>query len=60
MAAFLNAAGEFAPLARDEIRDRLPGATKDLINDAGHLRSWPWQHGLEAFFGAVCMRVDRP
>jgi 16S rRNA (cytosine967-C5)-methyltransferase len=60
LAAFLNATREFAPLARHEIRDRLPGGTKDLINDAGHLRSWPWQHGLEAFFGAVCVRVGGP
>ena len=33
-----------------------PTAMGDLIDDAGHLRSWPWQHGLEAFFGAVMVR----
>ena len=36
--------------------DRLPTSMGHLIDDAGHLRSWPWQHGLEAFFGAVMVR----
>jgi 16S rRNA (cytosine967-C5)-methyltransferase len=54
--AFLSSETSFTPLAREAVVDRLPGTMRDLINEAGHLRSWPWQHGLEAFFGAVCVR----
>ena len=53
---FLARTDEFAPLARHDVVGRLPGSVTDLINDSGHLRSWPWQHGVEAFFGAVCVR----
>jgi 16S rRNA (cytosine967-C5)-methyltransferase len=59
VAAFLATTGEFTPLGRQAITNRLPGTMPDLINDAGHLRSWPWQHGLEAFFGAICTRQHR-
>jgi 16S rRNA (cytosine967-C5)-methyltransferase len=54
--AFLSSETSFTPLAREGVVDRLPGTMRHLINEAGHLRSWPWQHGLEAFFGAVCVR----
>ena len=56
VAAFLRQDAGFTPLARQTVLDRLPGAVRDLINEAGHFRSRPWLHGLEAFFGAVCVR----
>lgn len=34
----------------------LPEAIAPLINDAGHLRTLPHQHGLEAFFAAAFQR----
>jgi 16S rRNA (cytosine967-C5)-methyltransferase len=36
----------------------LPAAIAPLINDAGHLRTLPHQHGLEAFFAAAVQRRD--
>ena len=56
VAAFLGVEGEFAPLTREALVDRLPGGVRNLIDKAGHLRSWPWKHGQEAFFGAVLVR----
>jgi 16S rRNA (cytosine967-C5)-methyltransferase len=56
VAAFLERTVEFAPLEREAIVDRVPAAVGDLINASGQFRSWPWQHGLEAFFGAVLVR----
>jgi 16S rRNA (cytosine967-C5)-methyltransferase len=34
----------------------LPAPLAELINDAGHLRTMPHLHGLEAFFGATFSR----
>jgi 16S rRNA (cytosine967-C5)-methyltransferase len=56
VAAFLDSSPQFAPLGRQALLDRLPTSLGHLINDAGRLRSWPWQHGLEAFFGAAMIR----
>jgi 16S rRNA (cytosine967-C5)-methyltransferase len=56
VAAFLDSSPQFAPLGRQALLDRLPTSLGHLINDAGHLRSWPWQHSLEAFFGAAMVR----
>jgi 16S rRNA (cytosine967-C5)-methyltransferase len=36
----------------------LPAPLAELINDAGHLRTLPHVHGLEAFFGAAFSRRD--
>lgn len=46
-AAFLAHAPEFSAVTPD-----LP----DLIDEDGHLHTWPYMHGLEAFFGAVFVR----
>jgi 16S rRNA (cytosine967-C5)-methyltransferase len=56
VAAFLARSAGFAPMDRLTLLDRLPPPLDQLINDAGQLRSWPWRHGLEAFFGAVMVR----
>jgi 16S rRNA (cytosine967-C5)-methyltransferase len=56
VAAFLSGDARFTPLDRAAILNGLPSSMRGLINDAGHLRSWPWRHGLEAFFGAVLVR----
>jgi 16S rRNA (cytosine967-C5)-methyltransferase len=56
LAAFLVRRPDFVPMDRHVLLDRLPAPMRHLINDAGYLRSWPWQHGLEAFFGAVMIR----
>jgi 16S rRNA (cytosine967-C5)-methyltransferase len=56
VAAFLSGDARFTPLDRAAILNGLPSSIRGLINDAGHLRSWPWQHRLEAFFGAVLVR----
>jgi hypothetical protein len=56
VAAFLDSSPQFAPLGRQALLDRLPTSLGHLINDAGRLRSWPWQHALEAFFGAAMIR----
>jgi 16S rRNA (cytosine967-C5)-methyltransferase len=31
----------------------LPAPVQPLVNQAGHLRTFPFRDGLEAFFGAV-------
>jgi 16S rRNA (cytosine967-C5)-methyltransferase len=36
----------------------LPASLAELINEAGHLRTLPHPHGLEAFFGAAFSRRD--
>jgi 16S rRNA (cytosine967-C5)-methyltransferase len=60
VAAFLSSTAGFAALDRQTIVDRVPATVRGLINDAGHLRTWPWLHGLEAFFGAVLIRHAGP
>jgi 16S rRNA (cytosine967-C5)-methyltransferase len=54
--AFLSSTAGFTPLGRQTIVDGVAPTVGGLINEAGHLRSWPWRHGLEAFFGAVFVR----
>ena len=53
VAAFV-ASGAFKPVPP---RD-LPAAVQPLVNDAGHLRTFPFRDGLEAFFGAILTRAD--
>ncbi len=36
----------------------LPAPIQSLINPAGHLRTFPFRDGLEAFFGAILTKVD--
>ena len=47
--AALVAGGALRPVAP---RD-LPAAVQPLVNAAGHLRTFPFRDGLEAFFGAI-------
>ena len=51
--AFLATQTEFMPLDAHGIHPALPTA---VVDEAGHLRTTPHQHGLEAFFGAVFSR----
>jgi 16S rRNA (cytosine967-C5)-methyltransferase len=53
-AAFLDGAIGFAPLDARRAHPDLPPA---VVDDRGHLRTTPDQHGLEAFFGAVFVRA---
>ena len=48
----------FRRLDAVEVRSRLPTVSRELVNDDGFLRTWPFLHGLEAFFGAVLVRVS--
>jgi 16S rRNA (cytosine967-C5)-methyltransferase len=52
--AFLATTPGFAPLPAREAHPRLPAA---VVDARGHLRTQPHVHGLEAFFGAVLVRV---
>jgi 16S rRNA (cytosine967-C5)-methyltransferase len=54
-AAFGDAHPQF--VAIDPRSWPLPVPIAPLINDAGHLRTLPHQHGLEAFFGAAFRRT---
>jgi hypothetical protein len=36
----------------------LPASVQALINAAGHLRTFPFRDGLEAFFGAILTRTE--
>ena len=36
----------------------LPARMHSLVNAAGHLRTYPFRDGLEAFFGAVLAKAD--
>ncbi len=53
--AFLAGQPEFAPC---DVRHALPDGSPiaALIDDAGHLRTWPYRDRLEAFFAAVLVR----
>jgi 16S rRNA (cytosine967-C5)-methyltransferase len=37
----------------------LPAPVQALVNDAGHLRTYPFRDGLEAFFAAILLKADR-
>jgi len=54
--AFLGAAADFSPVDL-ATRTAVPPA---VINERGHLRTYPHVHGLEAFFGAVFARSEHP
>ncbi len=51
--AFLSIAPEFAPCDASTACRALPSS---VVNEHGHLRTYPHVHGLEAFFGAVFLR----
>jgi 16S rRNA (cytosine967-C5)-methyltransferase len=38
------------------VPDHLAGATRPLVNAEGHLRTYPFRDGLEAFFAALLVR----
>jgi 16S rRNA (cytosine967-C5)-methyltransferase len=46
--------GAFRPVAPVD----LPLEMQPLINSAGHLRTFPFRDGLEAFFGAMLRKAD--
>jgi 16S rRNA (cytosine967-C5)-methyltransferase len=54
-AAFLAATPSFRALSALDLT--LPAALAPVINEAGHLRTLPHVHGLEAFFAAVFERT---
>ncbi len=51
VAAFLEDGGFNVVAPRN-----LPPAVLPLVNDAGHLRTYPFRDGLEAFFAVVLER----
>jgi 16S rRNA (cytosine967-C5)-methyltransferase len=55
-AAFLASHPRFRALDLRTL-PQLPSGMTDLIDAMGHLRTYPHQHGLEAFFAAVFERV---
>lgn len=55
-AAFLAGDARFRALDPAEMRALLPEPAASLVNDRGDLRTWPYEHGLEAFFGKVFVR----
>ena len=55
VAAFLADHPAFRALPAQQLV--LPPALASVIDEAGHLRTWPFLHGLEAFFAAVFDRV---
>jgi 16S rRNA (cytosine967-C5)-methyltransferase len=55
---FVEHGRTFRRLDAEEVRSRLPAVSRELVNDDGFLRTWPFLHGLEAFFGAVLVRVS--
>jgi 16S rRNA (cytosine967-C5)-methyltransferase len=52
--AFLARSPEFSPWALTAVNTSVP---PEVINERGHLRTYPHIHGLEAFFGAVFARL---
>jgi 16S rRNA (cytosine967-C5)-methyltransferase len=38
---------------------QLPAAVRPLVNEAGHLRTYPFRDGLEAFFAAIFAKPSR-
>jgi 16S rRNA (cytosine967-C5)-methyltransferase len=55
-AAFLAHAPDFSAVDLRTAPGLLGGRIPEVIDDRGHLRTWPHVHGLEAFFGAVFVR----
>jgi 16S rRNA (cytosine967-C5)-methyltransferase len=52
VSAFLREATTFAPARPDAFTDVL----RPLVDSAGHLRTYPFRDGLEAFFAALLVR----
>jgi 16S rRNA (cytosine967-C5)-methyltransferase len=52
--AFLSLAPTFVPV---NARDAAPALPAEVVDETGHLRTYPHMHGLEAFFGAVFDRL---
>jgi 16S rRNA (cytosine967-C5)-methyltransferase len=52
-ATFLGAHADFSPVDARSVAPDLPAA---VVDSRGHLRTLPFAHGLEAFFGAVFER----
>jgi 16S rRNA (cytosine967-C5)-methyltransferase len=55
--AFLAERPGFGRLPRPQVAALLPPAAEALLDPVGQLRTWPWRDGLEAFFGAVLVRL---
>jgi 16S rRNA C967 or C1407 C5-methylase (RsmB/RsmF family) len=53
VAAFLARRPDFTVA---DLRGEATGLPADLLDDAGHLRTLPFAHGLEAFFAAALVR----
>ena len=53
VSAFLEEHPDYRPLPAAGMRQLLPSGAAPLVDGRGHLRTWPFAHGLEAFFGAV-------
>jgi 16S rRNA (cytosine967-C5)-methyltransferase len=56
VAHFAHEDHRFRPWSAIEVRSWLPAHAHELVNEQGFLRTWPFRHGLEAFFGAVLIR----
>jgi 16S rRNA (cytosine967-C5)-methyltransferase len=56
VAAFLDARAAFRPVDPRRSGTPLPPGLAAVLDEAGHLRTSPAAHGLEAFFGAVLQR----
>jgi 16S rRNA (cytosine967-C5)-methyltransferase len=54
VAGFLASRADFAPADRRLVEERVPPA---VLDEDGHLRTWPHVHGLEAFFAALLVRL---
>jgi 16S rRNA (cytosine967-C5)-methyltransferase len=50
---------ERAPFDRVDLRHQSPAPLAPLLDDQGVLRTLPFTHGLEAFFGTALVRRDR-
>ena len=53
VAGFLADHPDFLPADRATVCGAIPG---DVVDEAGHLRTFPHRHDLEAFFGALLVR----
>jgi 16S rRNA (cytosine967-C5)-methyltransferase len=51
--AFLRASADFRLVSA---ADAAPALAREVVDDRGFLRTLPYRHGLEAFFGAVLRR----
>jgi 16S rRNA (cytosine967-C5)-methyltransferase len=55
--SFLAANGNFAPVDLRTDKPAYFDALEPVLDDDGVLRTSPYKHGLEAFYGAVLRRV---